>query len=67
MTDLNGPAESSAAEVLHRAQLRFGGEVVGTVAACDPGPVPLNYRECFVRDIAVSAAALLAAGQAGSV
>jgi len=67
MDDLLSAAERSAADVLQRAQLRFGGEVVGTVAACDPGPVPLNYRECFVRDFAVSAAALLAAGQAHSV
>ncbi len=67
MTDDVASSEASAAEVLRRAQLRFGGEVVGTVAACDPGPVLLNYRECFVRDFAVSAAALLAAGQASSV
>jgi hypothetical protein len=72
MSDRMGPtetaaAEAAAAEVLRGAQLRFGGEVVGTVAACDPGPVALNYRECFVRDFAVSAAALLAAGRADSV
>jgi len=67
MGDPSRRAERSAADVLQRAQLRFGGEVVGTVAACDPGPVLLNYRECFVRDFAVSAAALLAAGQARSV
>jgi hypothetical protein len=72
MTDTVGPsetsaAEASAAEMLRRAQLRFGGEVVGTVAACDPGPVLLNYRECFLRDFATSAAALLAAGRVSSV
>jgi hypothetical protein len=67
MGDSWNAAERSAADVLQRARLRFGGEVVGTVAACDPGPVPLNYRECFVRDFAVSAAALLAAGEAGPV
>jgi hypothetical protein len=67
MTDDVPSGEASAAEVLGRAQLRFGGEVVGTVAACDPGPALLNYRECFVRDFAVSAAALLAAGKARSV
>ena len=55
---------ASASEVLKRARLSWRGKVVGTVAACDlvPWKPQLNYRECFVRDFAVSAAALLASG-----
>ena len=56
---------ASAMEVLTHARLSWRGKVVGTVAACDPVPwkSQLNYRECFVRDFAVSAAAFLAAGE----
>ncbi len=60
---LDASLAAQAEEVLRDASLRFGDEVVGTVAACDPSMEPLNYRECFVRDFAVSAAAFLAVGE----
>ncbi len=60
---MDEPLAAQAEAVLRNASMRLGDEVVGTMAACDPDMAALNYRECFVRDFAVSAAAFLAVGE----
>ena len=60
---LDEATAAQAEAVLRRSGMRLGDEVVGTVAAFDAEPAVLNYRECFVRDFAVSAAAFLAVGE----
>ena len=64
---LEAEHSAQAEAVLRSAGLRLGDELVGTVAASDPHADVLNYRECFVRDFAVSAAAYLAIGETDPV
>ncbi len=60
---LDAAGVAGAEAVLRNASLHLGGEVVGTVAACEPALDVQNYRECFVRDFAVSVAAFLEVGE----
>ncbi|MDH5377408.1 MAG: glycoside hydrolase 100 family protein [Gammaproteobacteria bacterium] len=53
--------------VLERAKLVLEGEVIGTVAACDPEIVAANYQECFIRDFVPSALVLLMDGDTETV
>jgi hypothetical protein len=53
----------SALEFLHDSIIHYGGEPVGTSAACDPNPVAANYTECFVRDFVPSALVFLMRGE----
>jgi len=55
---------TSAYNLLENAVVQFRGRPVGTVAARDPhGAAADNYRECFIRDFAVSALVWLADGK----
>ncbi len=60
-SDAKRSALGAARELLASAVITYGGEPVGTVAAVG-GEEHLNYRECFTRDFAVSAAAALSRG-----
>ena len=60
---LDEECSQQAEAVLRRASMYLEGRVVGTVAACEASPDVQNYRECFVRDFAVSAAAYLEVGE----
>ena len=55
--------EQSAWQALEKSILYYRGRPVGTVAACDPDVVALNYDQCFVRDFVSSALLFLAKGQ----
>jgi glycogen debranching enzyme len=60
---LDEACSQRAETVLRRSGMRFAGRIVGTVAACEASPDVQNYRECFVRDFAVTAAAYLEVGE----
>ena len=53
----------AARAALDASILRYEGRPVGTVAARDDGVDALNYGECFTRDFAVSAVAMLLEGR----
>jgi hypothetical protein len=56
-------ALAAAEGVVASAHVHRHGQVVGTSAARDPTRETANYDECFVRDVAVTAAAWLARGE----
>jgi hypothetical protein len=59
--------ERAAREALDASLMRLRGEPVGTVAARDVRPEPLNYHHCFTRDFFVSALVFLLTDRAGIV
>ena len=61
--DLPDGAEDRARECLDAAIMTYQGEPVGTVAARDVKPEPVNYHHCFVRDFVVSALVFLQDGR----
>jgi hypothetical protein len=56
--------EQAARAALDASLMNRGGRPVGTVAARDVRPEPLNYHHCFTRDFFVSALVFLADGRA---
>ena len=54
---------TEAHDLLDASILQYQGEAIGTVAARDPEVEALNYDQCFTRDFAVSAIALLMKGK----
>lgn len=59
-------ALAAARDLVAAATIEYRGRPVGTAAAVGKGP-DLNYRECFTRDFAVSAAASFAQGETAMV
>ena len=59
--------ERAAREALEASLMHLGGEPVGTIAARDDRPEPLNYHHCFTRDFAVSAIVFLLTSRADIV
>ena len=53
----------SAWLALKESVIEYQGRPVGTLAACDQDMIALNYDQCFTRDFAVSALALLMKGE----
>jgi hypothetical protein len=56
--------ESAARRMLDASLMLYRGEPIGTVAARDVRPEPLNYHHCFTRDFFVSALVFLNDGRA---
>ena len=57
----------SALELLEKSIIYYSDKPVGTIAANDNGAPSLNYDQCFTRDFAVSALALLMQGKSDIV
>lgn len=57
----------SALELLEKSIIYYGDHPVGTIAASDNSAPSLHYDQCFTRDFAVSALALLMQGKSDIV
>lgn len=60
-------AREDAERLLESAIMRYGGLEIGVRAALEPGPIPLNYDHCFVRDFVPAALHFLIHGRVGIV
>lgn len=64
MSDRSVLIEEQAWSALEKSVIYYQDRPIGTIAACDPDVVALNYDQCFIRDFVSSALLFLIKGKA---